>query len=226
MSAEAHRRRQVDPASCCNPSAKSARAAGLCATSALAWRFTVLRRLVPVASRGRAIFALLLLAAAVVGCGVLSGRTYRMDTRDMAPTIPRGTELSLQSETGIHRGDIVAVSPPAFLKLHGVNYLLRRIVGLPGETISASDGHIAINARALAEPYLARGTITPKFNAVRIPKAHYFVLGDNRRTALDSRRFGPIPRGKIVGREPSEVPARTAACTPRRTRQNGRGDGL
>jgi signal peptidase I len=139
------------------------------------------------------------LVTAVVGCGVLSGRTYQMDTSDMVPTIPKGMEVSLESEATVHRGDIVALSPPAFLKLHGVNYLLRRVVGLPGETISARRGHIAINGRPLAEPYLPRGTVSPDFAAVRIPAGHYFVLGDNRRTALDSRRFGPVPRTEIVG---------------------------
>jgi signal peptidase I len=180
--------------------AHNCRTARVAAAPALAWRLAVLSSVPPVASRGRSILAAVVLVTALVGCGVLSGRTYQMDTPDMAPTIPRGTELSLQSVTAIHRGDIVAVNPPAFLKLHGVNYLLRRVVGLPGETISARNGHIVINARALAEPYLPRGASTPNLKAVRIPKAHYFVLGDNRRTALDSRRFGPVPRSTIVGR--------------------------
>ena len=177
-----------------------ARAAGLrVATSGATFRFAVLR-VPPVASRGRVILATFALATAVVGCGVLSGRTYQMDTLDMAPNIPRGTLVSLQSENSIHRGDIVAMSPPSFLKLHGVNYLLRRVIGLPGETIRGRDGHIVINGRALAEPYLRRGTISPSFQGRRVPAGHYFVLGDNRRTELDSRRFGPVPRSTIVGR--------------------------
>jgi signal peptidase I len=148
----------------------------------------------------RAILAALVLVVAVTGCSVLSGRTYQMDTLDMAPTIPRGTMVSLESESTVHRGDIIAVDPPSFLKLHGVNYLLRRVIGLPGETIGARAGHIVVNARVLNEPYLPRGTTSPDFRTVRIPAAHYFVLGDNRRTALDSRRFGPVPRSSIVGR--------------------------
>jgi signal peptidase I len=177
----------------------SATTAHFTSPAALPWRFVVLR--VPaVASRGRVILATLALATAVVGCGVLSARTYQMDTLDMAPTLPRGTLVSLQSETSIHRGDIVALSPPSFLKLHGVNYLLRRVIGLPGETIRGRDGHIVVNGRRLAEPYLPRGTISPSFQGRRIPAGRYFVLGDNRRTALDSRRFGPVPRSTIVGR--------------------------
>jgi signal peptidase I len=123
-----------------------------------------------------------------------------MNTLDMAPTIPRGMSVSLQTESTVHRGDIVAITVPTVLKLHGVNYLLRRVVGLPGETISARDGHIAINARTLVEPYLRHGTNTPDFRALHIPVRHYFVLGDNRDTALDSRRFGTVTRTDIVGR--------------------------
>jgi signal peptidase I len=123
-----------------------------------------------------------------------------MNTLDMAPTIRRGMSVSLQTESTVHRGDIVALNVPTVLKLHDVNYLLRRVVGLPGETISARDGHITINSRTLVEPYLAHGTNTPDFRAVHIPARHYFVLGDNREIALDSRRFGTVPRTDIVGR--------------------------
>jgi signal peptidase I len=145
------------------------------------------------------LLAALVVVATGVGCSVLSGRTYQMDTLDMAPTVPRGTVVALQSETTVHRGDVIAVDVPASLRLHGVSYLLRRVIGLPGETISARRGHVLINARVLAEPYLPRGTISPDFQAVRIPAAHYFVLGDNRGGALDSRRFGPVPRRDIIG---------------------------
>ena len=144
--------------------------------------------------------AVLVIVTTSVGCGVLSGRTYHMNTLDMAPTIRRGAVVSLASETTVHRGDIVAVNVPTVLELHGVNYLLRRVVGLPGETISARGGHITINGRTLAEPYLPPGTTTQDFRAVRVPAGHYFVLGDNRGRALDSRRFGSIARIDIIGR--------------------------
>jgi signal peptidase I len=160
----------------------------------------VLSRIPLVTHRRRATIAVVLLSAVLAGCSVFAGRTYRMQTLDMSPTIPKGMELSLQSETSVHRGDIVAFKPPGFLELHGVNYLLRRVVGLPGETISARDGRVVVDSRALSEPYLPRGTFSPEFKAVRIPAGHYFVLGDDRRTALDSRRFGPVSRTDIVGR--------------------------
>lgn len=92
------------------------------------------------------------------------------------------------------RGDIVVV------KLNGTSpALIKRIIGLPGETIAIHDGRVYINGAPLDEPYLHRpthGYLPP----TRIPPMHYFVLGDNRDASRDSRSFGPVPREAIVGR--------------------------
>lgn len=83
---------------------------------------------------------------------------------------------------------------------------IKRIVGLPGETISARDGSVFIKAPdeqdpvRLDEPYLPEGTKTGNFGPIEIPEGSYFVMGDNRANSNDSRfSLGPIPEDKIVG---------------------------
>jgi signal peptidase I len=76
---------------------------------------------------------------------------------------------------------------------------IKRVIGLPGETVEGKSGKIFINGRALVEPYLAEdpvGDFPPKV----IPKDQLWVMGDNRNRSSDSRVFGPIKESKIVGR--------------------------
>jgi signal peptidase I len=98
-----------------------------------------------------------------------------------------------------------------------VQDLIKRVIGLPGETVSARDNQIFIDKNdgagpvALDEPYLPEGTITNDFQGTPIPEGEVFVMGDNRDDSRDSRFFGPIPESDIVGRAflrvwpPSEI---------------------
>jgi len=81
-----------------------------------------------------------------------------------------------------------------------IHYLVKRVIGLPGQTIWSHDGKVYINGRAIAEPFLPKGVETTGIRRQRIPSGEYFVLGDNREDSVDSRVFGPIPRRLIVGR--------------------------
>jgi signal peptidase I len=83
---------------------------------------------------------------------------------------------------------------------------IKRIIGLPGETISARDGSVYVTSpdseepTKVEEPYLADGLKTSNFGPVEIPEGQYFVMGDNRSNSNDSRfGLGTIPRDKIVG---------------------------
>ena len=80
---------------------------------------------------------------------------------------------------------------------------IKRVVGLPGETVEGRGGGILINGRPLDEPYLTQdpGTFAP----VVVPKGHVWVMGDNRSGSSDSRFFGPIPEDSIVGRAVARV---------------------
>jgi signal peptidase I len=99
----------------------------------------------------------------------------------------------------VHRDDIVVFKAPPDSD-PGIDDLVKRVIGLPGETVSGHGGHVYINGKELDESYLPKGTFTSDFAPVKIPENSYWVMGDNRGNSKDSRVFGTITKGKIVGR--------------------------
>ncbi|MGN1019970.1 MAG: signal peptidase I [Aristaeellaceae bacterium] len=79
---------------------------------------------------------------------------------------------------------------------------VKRVIGLPGETIEIIEGVVHIGGEPLSEPYLdpARCRFRRQMPARTLGEDEYFVLGDNRDSSNDSRRIGPLPRGMLVGR--------------------------
>ena len=77
---------------------------------------------------------------------------------------------------------------------------IKRVIGLPGETVEGRQGHVFVNGRELIEPYLPAGTVTTDFAPVLVPKGDLWVMGDNRNNSRDSRVFGPIRQKTVVGR--------------------------
>lgn len=75
---------------------------------------------------------------------------------------------------------------------------VKRVIGLPGETIHGENNTIYIDGVPLEEPYLTRPEFYD-FAPVTIPEGEYFVIGDNRGNSLDSRAIGSLPRSKIKG---------------------------
>jgi signal peptidase I len=94
----------------------------------------------------------------------------------------------------------------------GEDELIKRVVGLPGETVGARDGQVVVDGRRLEEPYLSDEVVTLDFGPVTVPEGHVFVMGDNRSNSSDSRVIGPIDLDTIVGRAVARVwpPDRTA----------------
>jgi signal peptidase I len=99
----------------------------------------------------------------------------------------------------VHRDDIVVFKAPPNSD-PGIDDLVKRVIGLPGETVGAHGGHVYINGKRLSEPYLPKDSSTTDFAPVKIPADSYWVMGDNRGNSKDSRVFGVITKGKIVGR--------------------------
>jgi len=101
------------------------------------------------------------------------------------------------------RGEIVVFKYPK----DPSEFFIKRIIGLPGETIEIFDSQITIyndehpNGAILDESvYLPEDTVTPGRKKVTLGSDEYFVMGDNRDASLDSRIFGPIPLTALIGR--------------------------
>ena len=93
------------------------------------------------------------------------------------------------------RDDIVVLR----VQNYGRDMLIKRVIGLPGETIEVREGQVFINGAALDEPYLAQMT-GGAYPPTIVPEGYVFVMGDNRNNSNDSRSFGPISFDDIVGR--------------------------
>ncbi|MGZ4677758.1 MAG: signal peptidase I [Acidimicrobiia bacterium] len=98
-----------------------------------------------------------------------------------------------------HRGDVVVFKTPPGSHITDMSDLVKRIVGLPGETIQGRDGQIYIDGKVLPEPYLPADVKSKDFGPVKIPANSYFMLGDNRQYSNDSTVWGPANRDLFVG---------------------------
>jgi signal peptidase I len=132
---------------------------------------------------------------AVVGMIVFEPRTRRVEGRSMWPTFHNDDRLwSVRVIGPLERGDIVCMRYP----LNTSKSFGLRIVGLPGERISIVNGVVRAGEMPIEEPY-----VTPEsrqvqdFGPVQLGADEYFVLGDNRRNASDSREWGPVARRLI-----------------------------
>ena len=91
----------------------------------------------------------------------------------------------------LERFDIVVIET-------GDTYIIKRVIGLPGETIKYQNGKLYINGKKINDPYYKNNN-TSDFESVKIPKNHYYVLGDNRSDSIDSRIIGPVSLNNIKG---------------------------
>jgi signal peptidase I len=98
-----------------------------------------------------------------------------------------------------HRGDVVVFKRPPGEEAAAIKDLIKRVIGVPGDTISARDGKLLVNGKAIAEPYLKPGVVTLMDTTVQVHAGELFVMGDNRTQSRDSRFFGPIRKSSIIG---------------------------
>jgi signal peptidase I len=100
----------------------------------------------------------------------------------------------------VGRGDVVVFDRPPLAPPEDKE-LIKRVIGMPGETVSGHNGMVFIGDKALHESYLdATCDGTGDFPAVKVPAGQYFMMGDNRCNSLDSRVFGTVAGSSIVGR--------------------------
>jgi len=102
----------------------------------------------------------------------------------------------------IERGEVIVFHYP----LDTSKYYIKRVIGLPGETVEIKDGKITIfnsqnpNGFVLDETYLSNNLATSGDVKEKLGSSEYFVLGDNRPVSYDSRLWGAVPKSDIVGR--------------------------
>ena len=119
----------------------------------------------------------------------------------MRPALAHG-ELLLVSGVGkneaLRRGEVVVVREPA----GRVGEYLKRIVGLPGETVRIVDGLLFVDGKHTREPYLGELPSSVGLGEIEwtLGASEYLVLGDNRAHSTDSRHFGPVARSDINAR--------------------------
>jgi signal peptidase I len=105
------------------------------------------------------------------------------------------------------RGDIVVFEPPASWRDGAGAPFIKRVIGLPGDRVDLQDGFVLVNGVQLDEPYVFRRDGEPEPTRANgsgtswhVPDGSLFVMGDHRAASADSREFGPIDVGSVLGR--------------------------
>jgi signal peptidase I len=130
-------------------------------------------------------------------------QTFFVPTGSMLPTLQPNDRILVQKLAfSLPRGAIVVFEHPKRDLEGPLNEdLVKRIIGLPGETIWSEGNTVYIDGKPLAEPWLPKGTpLGQPISKQPIPPGEYFMMGDNRSDSYDSRDWGPIPRSTIIGR--------------------------
>lgn len=140
--------------------------------------------------------ALAFLIAVIILFDVKGIKFYLVPSDSMKPTLERsdyivGFEVK---PTELKRGDIVV-----FTSGYQGDYYVKRVVGMPGETLIILAGYVYINGRLLEEPYVHHRS-AENLGPIRVPDGRVFLLGDNRPNSFDSRWFGPVPTSLIESR--------------------------
>jgi signal peptidase I len=155
--------------------------------------------------------------AAVLAIKAWVVNPYRIPSSSMEPTLHCATpEVGCQAGTSDRvlanrfiyrftdpeRGDIVVFETPpeasAICPGPG-GVFVKRLIGVPGDTIEIRGDQLYVNSEPLAEPYLFGGEVGDEFGPITVPEDSYFMMGDNRLQSCDSREWGAVPRDNLIG---------------------------
>ncbi|MFL6135186.1 MAG: signal peptidase I [Nocardioidaceae bacterium] len=143
---------------------------------------------------GVALLAALVLVRATVIAPV------RVASASMLPTYAAGDALLVSQRppdlSDIDRGDLITFRSP-----EDGHSALKRVIGLPGDSLVILDSELYVNHRLVPEPYVNHRLIDGYYSRTyTVPAGTVFVLGDNRGNSIDSRDYGPIPADTLLGR--------------------------
>jgi signal peptidase I len=167
-----------------------------------------------------------------IGIQAFLVKPFRIPSPSMVPTLAVGQRV-LVNRVGTHfgdpsRGDIVVFKPPAGANSNqcGIpsepadghpcgkpteersdDNFIKRVIGLPGDTVSVKGNHAIVNGKQLDEPYVNKPAFEPNGcsnlcnlpKPITVPPDHFFMMGDNRGESDDSRDWGPVPKKWIIG---------------------------
>ncbi|MFN0027731.1 MAG: signal peptidase I [Acidimicrobiales bacterium] len=143
-----------------------------------------------------------LLVALVIKALLL--QAFVIPSRSMEPTLLIGDRVLVFRPSyrlaDVDRGDVVVFKRPEQLRGGGEDAdLIKRVVGLAGETVEGHDGAVYVNDVRLEEPWLPAGTLIRDFAPTTVPAGHLWVMGDNRDNSQDSRVFGTLDQDQVIG---------------------------
>lgn len=143
---------------------------------------------------------LLVLVLALVVTRVFFFEPFKTDGASMEPTLRSGDQVLVEKRAYRdelpRRGDLVVFRAPRTGEV-----TLKRAIGLPGDTVAIEDGVLVVNGRRQTESYADPNAIdSVYFGPVRVRPGTVFLLGDNRLNSRDSRDFGAVAKGDLIGR--------------------------
>ena len=103
-------------------------------------------------------------------------------------------------EESVPEAVIRSVLEAVGVRTRGRDDLIKRVVGLPGETVEIKGNQVLIDGVPIDEPYLDNGVVMPDEGPFPLGGSQVFLMGDNREFSFDSRRFGPIALDHVIGR--------------------------
>jgi len=141
----------------------------------------------------------ILIAVAVFVCLRLTVQSYTVVMSSMEPNFQEGECIMVNKvcyrSSGPQRGEVIVFDP----SFDSEYPFIKRVIGLPGETVEIKDGKVSINGTPLNEEYIMA---PPNYTmpVTEVPENEYFVLGDNRNNSTDSSKGWTVPQDNIIGK--------------------------
>jgi signal peptidase I len=130
-------------------------------------------------------------------------QSYHVEGPSMQPGLSGDEYVVVNKVTYLfhapERGDVIVFHYPYTAPNQPVPDYIKRVIGLPGDTIRTDFTHVWVNGVELKEPYIKK-PVNPQGQQWTVPPNDYFVLGDNREVSDDSRYWGFVPKDFIVGK--------------------------